>query len=424
MIKNTSSYFDKLVPSSFLRNVITLSAGMGLASFISFCFLFILTRLFTPEEFGKWDIFMRIVQLVAILFTLRLEMTIVLPKDQKEATKVSFLSLILLFTFSFFFLIIFFIFHDYLNSLIGNPFDSWWLILIPFGGFFLGFYNILLNWNSRLENYKKISKSNIIHSSVSSPLSALLYYLGLSSALGLILGQIFARVISVFYLFHNFFTEIRKIKFSEFLNSSKDLIKKYRSFPLFEIPQSLLQRFSSDIIFYFTAFTFGGTVVGILSVSEKILAKPLNIISESFKVAFYQRLTIEENKTSFFLKSVLGMFFFGVFAVFFIYFIPDYFFNFLLGDNDWSDVGLYIKIISPLVLSRFVFVMASGAIAYKLKNHITLIWRVLYCILLIILFSCIEWNNDEELLLVYSVLGALMYLALGALSFFVLKRNN
>tara|TARA_B100001057_G_scaffold500442_1_gene615520 strand:- start:8100 stop:9362 length:1263 start_codon:yes stop_codon:yes gene_type:complete len=420
-MKETSSYFNKLVSSSFLRNVITLSAGMGLASFISFCFLFILTRLFTPEEFGKWDVFMRIIQLVAILFTLRLEMTIVLPKDQKEATKVSLLSLVILFLLSFLSLIIFFIFHDYFNSLIGNPFDSWWLILIPLGGFFLGFYNILLNWNSRFENYKKISKSNVIHSFVSSPLSAALYFLG---TLGLILGQIFARVIAVYFLIHNFFSEIKKIKFSEFLNSSKNLIKKYKSFPLFEIPQSLLQRFSNDIIFYFTAFAFGGATVGILSVSEKILAKPLNIISESFKVAFYQRLTIEKNKTTFFLKSVLGMFFFGVLAVCLIYFIPVDAFKFLLGDNDWVKVGLYIKIISPLVLSRFVFVMASGAIAYKLKNHITLLWRILYCVLLIILFSCIKWDSDEELLLIYSVLGALMYLFLGILSFFVLKKNN
>ena len=420
-MKETSSYFNKLVSSSFLRNVITLSAGMGLASFISFCFLFILTRLFTPEEFGKWDVFMRIIQLVAILFTLRLEMTIVLPKDQKEATKVSLLSLVILSLLSFLSLIIFFLFHDYFNSLIGNPFDSWWLILIPLGGFFLGFYNILLNWNSRFENYKKISKSNVIHSFVSSPLSAALYFLG---ALGLILGQIFARVIAVYFLIHNFFSEIKKIKFSEFLNSSKNLIKKYKSFPLFEIPQSLLQRFSNDIIFYFTAFAFGGATVGILSVSEKILAKPLNIISESFKVAFYQRLTIEKNKTTFFLKSVLGMFFFGVLAVCLIYFIPVDAFKFLLGDNDWVKVGLYIKIISPLVLSRFVFVMASGAIAYRLKNHITLLWRILYCVLLIILFSCIKWDSDEELLLIYSVLGALMYLFLGILSFFVLKKNN
>ena len=73
----------------------------------------------------------------------------------------------------------------------------------------------------------------------------------------------------------------------------------------------------------------------------------MNIISESFKVAFYQRLTVEENKTAFFLKSVSGMTLFGVLVVSFIYFIPTDVFKFILGDNDWVKVGLYIKIISP-----------------------------------------------------------------------------
>ena len=424
MIKENSRYFNKLIPSSFLRNVITLSAGMGFASFISFSFLFVLTRLFSPEEFGKWDIFMRLVQLLAILFTLRFEMTIVWPKNKDEATKVSLLSLFFLFVLSFFSFILCIFFHDYLNILLGDSFDSIWLILLPIGAFLLGFYNILLNWNSRSEKYKNISKSNIIHSSVSSPLSVALYFLGISSALGLILGQIFGRLVAVYFLINNYFIEIKKISYLELYNSSINLIKKYKSFPLYEIPQSILQRFSTDIIFYFTAFSFGGSTVGILSVAEKILVKPLNIISESFKVAFYQRLTVEKNKTIFFLKSVLGMTVFGVLAVCSIYFVPTEFFDIILGDNNWRKVGLYIKIISPLVLSRFIFVIASSVIAYNLKNHLTLIWRILYCILLIILFSFIKWESDEELLLLYSILGALMYLFLGIISFIVLKRNN
>ena len=154
-------------------------------------------------------------------------------------------------------------------------------------------------------------------------------------------------MVAVYFLIYNYFSEVKKISYLELYNSSKKLFKKYKSFPLFEIPQSFLQRFSTDLIFYFTAFSFGGATVGILSVAEKILAKPLNIISESFKVAFYQRLTVEENKTGFFLKSVSGMTLFGVLVVSFIYFIPTDVFKFILGDNDWVKVGLYIKIISP-----------------------------------------------------------------------------
>ena len=91
----------------------------------------------------------------------------------------------------------------------------------------------------------------------------------------------FWKISSCLFLIYNYFSEVKKISYIELYNSSKKLFKKYKSFP----PKfhKVLQRFSTDLIFYFTAFSFGGATVGILSVAEKILAKPLNIISESFK---------------------------------------------------------------------------------------------------------------------------------------------
>ena len=65
--------------------------------------------------------------------------------------------------------------------------------------------------------------------------------------------------------------------------------------------------------------------------------------------------------------------------------------------------------------------MASGTIAYKLKNHITLIWRIIYLCILIYMFSRVNFINEEQLVWAYSIIGAVMYFVLGILSFFVLK---
>ena len=138
----------------------------------------------------------------------------------------------LLFSFYSFILslIICLLFHDSLNNLLGKSFDSIWLILIPIGGFLLGFYNILLNWNSRFENYKNISRSNIIHSSVSSPLSAFLYLIGISSALGLLLGLIFGRLVAVYFLIYNYFSEVKKISYLNYIIHQKNYLKSIKAF--------------------------------------------------------------------------------------------------------------------------------------------------------------------------------------------------
>ena len=65
--------------------------------------------------------------------------------------------------------------------------------------------------------------------------------------------------------------------------------------------------------------------------------------------------------------------------------------------------------------------MASATIAYKLKNHITLIWRIVYLFILIYMFSSVDFINEEQLVWTYSIIGAVMYFTLGMLSFFVLK---
>jgi len=295
------------------------------------------------------------------------------------------------------------------------------LLLAPLGGFLLGFYNILQIWNTRLESYQKIADSQVLHSSISSPLSAILYFFGYNSALGLALGQVIGRISSVCFLFNDFMIYVRKINIKDFFKSYKKLVKKYNSFPFFEFPQSLLQRFSFDIIFYFVAFSFGSTSVGLLTIADRTVAKPLNIISESLKVAFYQRLTMKKNKIMFFVQSVILMFFLGSFFVGVIYFIPDSFYDYFLGGGEWSDVGKYIRLLLPLIFTRFIFVMASGTIAHKLKNHITLIWRIIYLLILIYLFSSIDFVNEEQLVWTYSIIGSVMYLVLGILSFLVLK---
>ena len=272
-----------------------------------------------------------------------------------------------------------------------------------------------------MENYSKIAKSQVLHSSISSPSSAILYFFDYTSALALALGQLIGRLASLDYLFIFFISHLKKVSYLDFKKSIKNLVIRYKSFPFFEFPQSILQRFSFDIIFYFVAFSFGPTTVGLLTIADRTVAKPLNIISESLKLAFYQRLTVKKNKVNFFLQSVVLMIFLGTFFVGIIYFIPDSWYDYLLGGEQWGNIGIYVRLLLPLIFVRFVFVMASGTIAYKLKNHITLVWRIMYLCILIYLFSSFNFINEKQLVLTYSIIGAIMYFVLGVLSFFVLK---
>ena len=77
--------FKKLLKSEFSRNVMTLLTGSVIAQFIPLLLTPILSRLFSPEEFGLFAFYISIITLFSAIATGRYELAILLPKDDKKA---------------------------------------------------------------------------------------------------------------------------------------------------------------------------------------------------------------------------------------------------------------------------------------------------------------------------------------------------
>jgi len=199
------------------------------------------------------------------------------------------------------------------------------------------------------------------------------------------------------------------------------LSKDYRKFIIYETPHTILNFFSQKIIIALFSVFFGLFTVGIFDLADKIIAKPLGVISNSFKTVFYKRLTTAQDKIKIFKKSLFLMILISCLLVLPFYFVPDNFFIFLLG-AEWGDTGKYIKLLCPLLFVRFITNVITPSISYSLQNHYLLIWQILYFLFLITLFYCIYSFPVEDVLFLYSLLGAIMYLVLGFISFSVLKK--
>tara|TARA_B100000902_G_C27033881_1_gene775877 strand:+ start:75 stop:662 length:588 start_codon:yes stop_codon:yes gene_type:complete len=190
----------------------------------------------------------------------------------------------------------------------------------------------------------------------------------------------------------------------------------------FETPHSILNFFAQKIILgFFTAF-FGLFTVGIFDLADKIIGKPLGIISNSFKTVFYKRLTTAKDKITIFKKSILLISVISICLIIPFYILPDSFFIFILGP-EWGDIGIYIQLLCPLLFSRFIFNVVMPSISYTLQNHYLLIWQFVYLVLLVFLFWFMQHQSVEDVLFLYSLFGAFMYLMLGFVSYLVLKNK-
>ena len=76
-----------------LKNVVTLITGTTVAQIIPFLISPILTRLYKPEEFGNFTLYMSFVSVFGVIATLRYDLAVVQPQDDADAKSIIILCL-------------------------------------------------------------------------------------------------------------------------------------------------------------------------------------------------------------------------------------------------------------------------------------------------------------------------------------------
>ena len=142
--------------SEFARNVITLMTGTTIAQAIPIAISPILTRIYSPEDFGVLALFISISAIFGSIATARYELAIMLPEKNEEAINITALCIIISFFLSSVLFLIVSVFHVKIVELIGNQSISRWLYFIPLIVLFIGIHNSLSYYNTRNKYFKNI----------------------------------------------------------------------------------------------------------------------------------------------------------------------------------------------------------------------------------------------------------------------------
>lgn len=78
--------------SSFNKNVLTLATGVSIGQAIPLLISPILTRIYSPEDFGILALFLSIATLISVISSGRYEQAIMLPDTDEEAMHLTVIS--------------------------------------------------------------------------------------------------------------------------------------------------------------------------------------------------------------------------------------------------------------------------------------------------------------------------------------------
>lgn len=398
----------------FLRSVATLSAGTTIAQAIPALISPILTRIYSPEDFGVLAVFMSLTAVFSVLTTGKYELAIVLPKKDEQARKLVRLSLVLTAYSSLILIFIFFLGHEYILRLIDDKNISFWLYLVPLSVFLTAAFEVYRYYSIRHSAYKTISRSTIIKSGTSSVSQVAIGLLS-TGPLGLLLGNIlslFTGNISLKNVYSKNSSTNDKESFQ--LKSLKDVADRYKKFPKFTLPSSFLNSASLQLPIFFLTTFFSNTIVGFYALTQRVLNVPMLVIGNSIGQVFYQKSSEYKNNprilkilTWSLYKDLLKI---GIFPLAIIMFFGKEIFSFVFSAQ-WEVAGSYAQILSVWIFFVFISSPISNLLFVQERQKEALILQiVIFVSRLMVLSACALFHlNAFQTVFYFGLTGALIF---------------
>ena len=330
---------------SFYKNISILTLGNITANLISILALIVLTRLYSPQDFGIASVYISILSIATVISSLRLNVAIPIPKSDQDGFSL-LISCILLSTFVSVLIAIFLnLYPEYFVSLIYQPSLENFLWMIPLGIFFGSIYNSLQFWATRKERFKDIAYTNVSRSFFGS-ITQIILGIYIFGPFGLILGHMIYACIGIYKLGKPII-KIKNISFPN-INKLKKVLYEYKKFPVFSFPESIFNTLGQYIPFIIIA-SFAGSEAGFLFIAIRIMSMPVTLIGRSISQVYLSeaRNKIEHGELHKFTKSVLlqlAKYCLPIFVL--IALTAPVLMGYILG-SDWSRVGIIMALIAP-----------------------------------------------------------------------------
>lgn len=366
-----SKMISRLVKSQFGKNVLTLMTGNILAQSVSIATSPLLTRLYTPENFGILALFVAVLTVLDKLTTLSYERAIVIPTQDKDAAALFLLSFLILIFFSGITGAFALFWNESILALVKNQKIDIWLKIIPIALFLSGSVKIIRFWMIRMKLFKAISISRSMDSVSSNIVKIVIGFIFGSCSGGLIAGLMTGLMVSLMIIVLH--PSVKKIKGHMSNTNSRQTIRhvagKYRKFPLFSTLNAILNMLSLQLVAIMFTYYFSPAIVGFYSLGARVLKQPMIFISESIRNAYFQKAAYDAGQgqdlkhSFFFLTGLLGTI--SILPFFFLYFWSVPIFKFVFGP-EWEVAGIYIKWMSPWFYILFISTPAN--VIYEIIN--------------------------------------------------------
>lgn len=331
--------------SPIVKEMATLLSGNVLAQLIGLAAYFALTRIFSPDDFGLYNIFYSYIEVLIILSTCKYELAIVVADSDSEAAATARFTLRLNTLVSCLLLTLALLL--WLTGALPSHFATlgWMVLLIPPMVFFCGtsrVYGFLFN---RAHRYPIMALGETVNAAAGAVIKILLGLLGVLQA-GLPVGTVLGRALANLVYRLN----VRRVLLPATRQQCLDAARKHRNFPLYVGSKDFINSLSSNLPFLWLAMYFDRAEVGLFGLALAFTFRPVNMLNTAFEKVLYARSAeAVRNRQRF--GTTIGRFLlvvnaFAIPAMLLAWFFAEPVFVFCFGQA-WQGCGVYVQALLP-----------------------------------------------------------------------------
>lgn len=416
-----------LARGSVTRNVLTLAGGTGLGQSVALLAAPLLTRLYTPEDFGVLGVYGSILGILVGLASLRYDLAIPLPKDDETAAHLLIVAVFLVVVTSGAVGSAVWVVREPVSRWLDAPALAPLLWVMPAGLLGAGVYQALTYWSIRQKAFAQIARTRV-GQGLAQTVSAVAIGVVSSGPAGLLLGDVFGRATGSGTLASLALPRLRSTLRGLRWNTLVTAAILYRRFPLISSVSTLLNSLGLQVGTLFLAAMYGPKVAGWYALTQRVIGVPMTLVGSAVSQVYLaeaSRLMTEEPRAArrLFADTARWLLLAGGLPILAGGLLAPWVFPWLFGES-WRAAGTVAQLLALMFATQFVVAPLSLTLTILQRQETQLLWDAGRLVLICGCFL-LSWILDLSPLAAVWLYGASMavaYTCLLLISYLVLKR--
>jgi len=399
---------------SFLRSVAILVSGTALGHGITAAALPLLSRLYSPADFGLLAVFASLTAMLSVAACLRFEIAIPLPQEDREALNLLALSLASASLVSLCLMVLVFFGSQWIATQLKLPALQPYLWLVPVAVLLAGAYSALQMWFVRMKAFPLIARSRVIQSAASSGVQVA-SGVWAQGPLGLLVGHTLntgmACVVLGWRLLAN--AQQRAVICSTTLKGLKDSWRSYDRFPKYSTWEALTNSAAIQVPIILIAALATPSVAGHLMMATYVMQAPMSLIGGAVGQVYLSHAASEHRQgqlPAFTVKLLHGLVKTGVGPLLAVGIVAPGAFALIFG-AEWAPAGKLVAWMTPWFIFQFLATPISMALHVTGHQRAAFFMQVANLGIRVLMVWAVAGLTPEWMAETYAISGFVVYLA-------------